>query len=140
MRQSQRLKPVIRRFIDFPSMIPVKASANASNMSYCYEVGKLALKLLPIVLSRIKTPDQLKVYGNAGFLRRRQPFLLLKNHRLESEEAQAKARAMQKQLFEGVTLIPLRDFFSGPYNFECDRKTAAHSTKVFRINDIGDSS
>ena len=92
-------------------MIPVKASANASNMSYCYEVGKLALKLLPIVLSRIKTPDQLKVYGNAGFLRRRQPFLLLKNHRLESEEAQAKARAMQKQLFEGVTLIPLRAFF-----------------------------
>ena len=87
---------IIRRFIDFP-MINVDWEALVLNGVTWYEAGKLALNLLPILLSRIKTLGQLEVQAVAIFLRRYPPFHLLENDRLELEKIKA-AQAIQEFL------------------------------------------
>jgi len=87
---------VIRRFIDFP-LLRVDWEALVLNGVTWYEAGKLALNLLPILLSRIKSLGQLEAQAVAVFLRRYPPFNLLENDRLEPEKIKA-AQAIQEFL------------------------------------------
>ena len=54
-----------------------------------YEVGKLALNLLPILLSRIKALGEKQVHEVMGLLRSHPAFNLIKNDSLELEKVKA---------------------------------------------------
>jgi len=81
-------EPVIRCFTDFPMALVGDLKGLAKHVT-CYEVGKLALNLLPILLSRIETLGRLKSHEVTGFLRSHPPFRLVENDRLELEKIKA---------------------------------------------------
>ena len=58
------------------------------NATY-YEVGKLALELLPILLSRLESLEGREVHDLALCLRSHPPFYLIKHDPLELEKAKA---------------------------------------------------
>jgi len=88
-------EPVIRHFMNF-SMIPTSEALVSGEVTN-YEVGKLALNLLPILLSRIKTLGQIDAQVVAVLLRRHPPPHLLGNDPLELEKVKA-AQAIQEFL------------------------------------------
>jgi len=54
-----------------------------------YEVGKLALNFLPILLSRIKTLEGSQVHEVTALLRSHPAFYLIKNDPLELQKVEA---------------------------------------------------
>jgi hypothetical protein len=63
----------------------------------CYEVGKLAFNLLPILLSRIKALGGSRAPEVTAFLRSHPPFNLIKNDPLELEKVKV-AQAIEEFL------------------------------------------
>ena len=59
-----------------------------NNITY-YEVGKLALNLLPVLLSRITALEESQVYEVRVLLRSHPAFYLIKNDPLEFEKVKA---------------------------------------------------
>jgi len=89
-------EPVINCFTDFPMALVGNLKGLGRHVT-CYEVGKLALNLLPILLSRIETLGRFKSHEVTVFLRSHPPFHLLENDRLELEKTKA-AQAIQEFL------------------------------------------
>jgi hypothetical protein len=77
-----------RRFTDIFDVHTLIPSQFMIRTTY-YEVGKLAFKLLPILLSKIQALGGSKVPEVTAFLRSHPPFYLIKNDPLELEKVKA---------------------------------------------------
>ena len=87
-------EPAMRRFIDIANLhttFPLTETefSTPSKKTTYYEVGKLALQLLPILLSRIEALEDPEVYDFIVRLRNQPPFYLIKNDPLELEKVKA---------------------------------------------------
>jgi len=90
---------LIRRFVDILSVHtklpftepdyprPSSLSTYESTNTTCYEVGKLAFELLPILLSRIEPLEGPEAHDVTVSLRSHPPFYLMKNDPLKLEKA-----------------------------------------------------
>jgi hypothetical protein len=76
----------IRRFVDIADL---HTKVIFNGFITCYEVGKLAFDLLPIVLSRFEALEGPEAHEVTVCLRSHPPFYLIKNDSLESEKVKA---------------------------------------------------